>query len=380
MTEPIVVLHVMNEFADGSISRIVERIIQLSDHDRYQWHVGVVKPNGNYTSIYKKLDAKVICFFNSSENKKPIHKNINEYIDTHQVQIVHSHTPRTIIEVWKSLQKKRTKDVTHLATKHLLTRPGDRKYGLLFTLIDILSLYLPDHMVAVSNTMANKIKSYPAIDKDKIISIPNGIPCSEYDQPHLRVIGRKELGISDEEILFGFNGRISRVKRLDDLIYAFSEVHKHYPKTRLVFAGEGELRETLELLTKSLNISDSVIWLGFYSQIPKLLASIDIYIQTSANEGLSLSILEAMSAGKPVITTRVDSACEIIEDGYSGIIIPVGSISAIENALIHIIENPQKGQLLANNGKTSVFQRYNIQNMVSNYLNVYQCLSVGKRP
>ena len=168
------------------------------------------------------------------------------------------------------------------------------------------------------------------------------------------------------------------MKRLDDLIYAFYQVHKDYPNIRLVIAGEGELREALQILTRSFQLENAVIWLGFYNDIPKLLSAVDIYLQTSSNEGLSLSILEAMSAGKPVISTRVTSAQEVIEDGVSGLLVPVGSIPGIATALKRFIEQPTERQTIALNGKQSVEQRFNLEKMVQNYQQLYQTIMSQK--
>ena len=162
MSEPLAILHVMNEFADGSITRIVERIIHLSDADKYRWHVGVVKPGGDCHLMFEALGVKVIRFYDPPGI--PIPSQIRNYIQSQQIQIVHSHTPRTILNVWRALRTVPIMDVYHLATKHLLNQPWDRRYGLIFTMIDLFSLYLPDRLIAVSQTMAEKIKSLPAMN------------------------------------------------------------------------------------------------------------------------------------------------------------------------------------------------------------------------
>jgi glycosyltransferase involved in cell wall biosynthesis len=374
MTEPIPVLHVMNAFVDGSIARIVERIIDCSDRDRFSWHIGVVKPDGDFSTVYEKLGAQVVNFSRSEGENTPQYIKIRKYIKSHGIRIVHSHTPRTIFDVWLSLQKKDGERNYHLATKHLLTTPQDRRYGLIYTLIDLMSLYLPDHIVAVSETMAEKIKSVPGIDKKIITAIPNGIPCDDYFRLPLRDICRKELGIRNEQILIGFTGRISKVKQLDLLLKAFKNTHNRFPQTRLVLAGEGELRESLEALADSLGLTDSVNWLGYYPDIPRLLSAIDIYIQPSVNEGLSLSILEAMAAEKPVISTQVGSASEILQNGISGVLIPPGSAAEIEKALTQMIEQPDERRRLAMNAREFVLKEYNLQKMVDCYYRIYQQL------
>lgn len=366
MSAPISVLHVMNEFQDGSITRIVDRIVKLSDPKIFHWGVGALKPGGKEDVTFKKMDTGVYYFY-STKNET----DLEEILKSGLFQIVHTHTPRSILAVWNCLRHQNLKGVTHVATKHLLTRPRDRKFGLVYSVIDYLSLYLPETLVMVSRSMAVKVKELPAMSRRRVLAIPNGIPCEEYDKPDLRMAVRQKLGLKDEHVVVGFNGRISRVKRLDDLIYAFHQVHKLHPETRLVMAGDGEMRIALELLTRSLGIQEEVIWLGFYQDIPGLLAAVDIYAQTSSNEGLSLSILEAMSAGKPVISTRVDSAAEIIEDGLTGMLIPIGSISALENSLQILVEHPEERSRIGENARKAAYSRYNLDQMVHSYQQLY---------
>lgn len=378
MGDQLSVLHVINEFEDGSIARIVERIISAAGAENYQMHVGAVKPGGSFSGRYETLNARISQFWQTNQDHAPIHLQLKDYIRANQIQIVHSHTPRTITEVWRSQRGNHPSQIKHLATKHLMTKPGDRKFGLVYWLVDLFSLYLPDKVVAVSKTMAMSMMKLPGIKHERICSIPNGIPCLEYDQPHLRAEARKEMGLSDELIVFGFNGRLSRVKRLDDMINAFSIIHQKFPFTRLVLAGEGDERSRLQEHCSKLGIGDSVIWVGFTSQIPRLLAAIDIYIQTSSNEGLSLSILEAMAAGKPVITTRVDSTFEIIQDGVTGVVVPVGSVDQISNGMQFLITHPDQQKAIARNGQLSTCQNFDVQQMADSYLNVYQAMLEDK--
>jgi glycosyltransferase involved in cell wall biosynthesis len=188
--------------------------------------------------------------------------------------------------------------------------------------------------------MGETIYSLPGISREKVTPIPNCIPSDTYFHPELRLEAQQEFQVTDMDLVIGFTGRVSRVKRLDILLQAVRNLSLTYPQIRLLIAGDGELLKTLKAKAESLGIYGMVRWLGFTSDIPKVLAALDIYVQPSINEGLSLSILEAMSAGVPVIATRVGSADEIIKDKKTGILIPPKSISHMEDAIRWMIENP----------------------------------------
>ena len=93
-----------------------------------------------------------------------------------------------------------------------------------------------------------------------------------------------------------------------------------------------------------------------------------------SNEGLSLSILEAMAAEKPVIATNVGSAEELIEDGQTGILVKPGSEKEITSAILNLIRNVDLRNKLAQKGRKYVFDEYNIQKMVDGYCVLYQKL------
>lgn len=380
MPAPISILHIINEFADGSISRIIERIISHAEVGRYKWYVGSIKDHATFEKPFIDLGASTIHFGQMNGSRENIHKRIARFMEENHIQIIHSHTPRTIFSAWqvcKNIGFTGNSRVKHLATKHLLTTPSDRKYGLIFSLFDYLMLYPPDHLSPVSRRMGETIYSLPGISREKVTPIPNCIPSDTYFHPELRLEAQQEFQVTDMDLVIGFTGRVSRVKRLDILLQAVRNLSLTYPQIRLLIAGDGELLKTLKAKAESLGISGMVRWLGFTSDIPKVLAALDIYVQPSINEGLSLSILEAMSAGVPVIATRVGSADEIIKDKKTGILIPPKSISHMEDAIRWMIENPDLRIEMAKNAREHIEQEYCVEKMVTQYYQIYEKLAVN---
>ncbi|MDD5368281.1 MAG: glycosyltransferase family 4 protein [Anaerolineaceae bacterium] len=371
---PVLVLHAMNNCADGSITRIVERIIGCLGNRDFEWHVGGVKGLGESSGAIRNQGVTVIDFSSTPYQPQPSWQKIRRYVSDHRIQIIHSHTPRTIFEVGLALTmpgpRLRT-PVVHVATKHLLTTPQDRSRGHWYTWVDRLTLYIPDCIVPVSNTMAREAMSLPGMWRKQVVPIPNGIPVEDYNHAWERESSRKELGIDPGAIAIGFTGRIAQVKRLDLLIEAFASLHHQYPNACLIIAGEGELSIPLQQLASRLGIPGAVRWTGFCKHIPRLLAALDIYVQPSVNEGLSLSILEAMAAGIPVIATRVGAAEEILQDGCSGILIEPGSASAIRQALLCLLQEPKERILLANAARQIVKDRFSLQLMTDSYRDLY---------
>jgi len=370
----IAILHLMNAVGDSSIGRIIQRLVRYSGDQEYSWHVGGLRGPGNMGLDFSGLGTQVVDFSDQTIGSGNLIGRIREYIANHQVKIVHTHSPLAILKAARALAGARYTTM-HLATVHLLYAPGDRRWGLLYALLHRFTLYLPDHLVAVSQKMGRQIAAYPGIKASRVTAIQNAIDCESYYLPGQRDDCRSEFGLAPDSPLIGYMGRIEKMKRLDLLLHAFVPVLARHPQARLMIIGEGKSKPELEAIAERLGISHAVIWTGFRQDIARLLAAMDVYVQPSANEGLSLSILEAMAAGKPVIATDVGGAHEVITDQQTGILVRSGSSSAIGAAIMELLDHPQKRSALAQAGRNRVVQQFGVQQMVDAYQRVYHELA-----
>ena len=360
----------MNSFVDLSVTRIVLRLIDHLGSRTISWHVGAVSSLGDMQIAFEGLGCRVIDFTNAGTANP--RRSIRRYIREHDIDIVHTHTPRTIVDV--SLALLGVDQVTHVATKHLLNARSDRRWGVAYTLLDRLTLYPPDVLVPVSSTMRDQIISQPLIDKRKVVLIRNAIPIGDF-RPGDRAAARLELGLGADANVLGYAGRIDKVKRIDLLLQAFRQVYEQREKAHLVIAGEGNLKGEMEALASALGISHAVRWPGFHRNMPRLLAAIDVYVQSSVNEGLSLSILEAMAAEKAVVATNVGAAKEVIADGETGFLVPPGSSTAIATAVIALLDDPERRAAISRAARAHVESEFDLRKMVDQYGAVYARLA-----
>jgi len=165
---------------------------------------------------------------------------------------------------------------------------------------------------------------------------------------------------------------MEKVKRLDVLLRAFAQVLARHPRARLLMIGEGELRPELEALATSLGVSRAVIWPGFRRDIPRLLAAMDVYVQPSANEGLPLSILEAMAAGKPIVATRIKGVVELIEHEVTGLLVSLGNREALVAAILRLLEDGSLAERVGRVARSRVADRFGLQRMVKAYDALYR--------
>jgi glycosyltransferase involved in cell wall biosynthesis len=163
------------------------------------------------------------------------------------------------------------------------------------------------------------------------------------------------------------------VARLDEqkgqryLLEAAAQV----PQARFVLAGDGPLRTSLEAQARSLGLEQRVKFLGYRSDIPDLLAGCDVFVLPSLYEGLPLSILEAMSAGKPVIATQIGGTDEAVIPNETGLLIPPADPAALAAAIRKLLDDRPFARRLALAGQARVECEFSAATMVQRVTNVY---------
>ncbi len=228
--------------------------------------------------------------------------------------------------------------------------------------------FLTRKVVAVGNTVANTHK--PFFPKDKLLVVPN--PVNKAGE--LSAMGRKALreeisGDSCRKIALAI-GRLIMQKGYSELISAFALVHKRHADVILAFAGDGYLREELEEQARSLGLDGSVRFLGYREDILNLLGASDIYVNSSHWEGLSVAMLEAMSAGVPVLATTVGDAPYLLADGR-GMLVPSGDVEAFARGFSSLLEDPGMLKSLGEKGRAYVEEHYSVDAWLDALLQIY---------
>ncbi len=139
----------------------------------------------------------------------------------------------------------------------------------------------------------------------------------------------------------------------------------------MLIVGDGPLREDLEELAKNLEIEHHVIFTGFRTDIPNILGFLDIFVMSSMWEGLGLSAIEAMLAGKPVVASNVDGLPEVVLDQETGILVPPGEPKVLADAICTLLDSPEKRREMGEKGRQRAIRHFNIDKMVRDYEEFY---------
>ena len=149
------------------------------------------------------------------------------------------------------------------------------------------------------------------------------------------------------------------------------EAAAQIPEAQFVLTGDGPLRASLEAQARSLGVEERVKFLGYRSDIADLLANCDVFVLPSLYEGLPLSILEAMSAGKPVIATHIGGTDEAVIANETGLLVPPADSAALAAAIRSVLADRPLAQRLAAAGYTRVEQEFSAAKMVQQVIAVY---------
>jgi glycosyltransferase involved in cell wall biosynthesis len=156
------------------------------------------------------------------------------------------------------------------------------------------------------------------------------------------------------------------------LIDAAAIVVRQIPDARFVIAGEGELRHALERQIRDRHLEKHVILLGFRPDVLSLHKVFDVFVMSSVTEGLGTSLLDAMACGKPVVATEAGGIPEVVEDGLTGLLVPVRDPEAMAAAIIRLLHDAGLRRQMGEAAILSVRERFSVERMVLDTLRVYQ--------
>ena len=164
--------------------------------------------------------------------------------------------------------------------------------------------------------------------------------------------------------------RLTAEKDVQNLLRAVRQVVDVLPQFRLEIAGDGPCRAELERLAAELGIGDRVRFLGEVRDVPALLARARLFVLPSQTEGISLTILEAMASGLPVVTTKVGGNPEIVESG-TGVLVPPRDPAALAHGILRVAGNPDEALFLGRAARRRVETHFDVRKMVAQYAAVY---------
>jgi glycosyltransferase involved in cell wall biosynthesis len=222
--------------------------------------------------------------------------------------------------------------------------------------------------IAVSREDRRRMIEIEGIDPDDVTFIPNGIPAPP---PPSGADVRAELGIAPDAPLIGTVSALHPQKALDVLLRATAALVGQFPGLKVLIAGEGDRRFALEDLATELGLEDTVMFLGVRTDVPDVLAALDIAVSSSDFEGSPLSVMEYMEAARPVVATRVGGVPDLIDDGVHGRLVEPQDPEAFAAAVAELLRDPERAREMGRRGQQRRREEFDIDVMVKRLEELY---------
>jgi len=296
--------------------------------------------------------------------------NVASMLKKRGIGLIHSHGYKP--SVYGFIMSKLS-HIEIMATCHLWFEPesGPLKMRIMIALEKIFYKYFPK-IITVSEPIKQVLVDNK-IDANRVNVIPNGVDV--LDSTTLNGSGiRSELNIKDTTMLILNSGRLAKQKAQWVLIEAAKLLTEKGFDFHLVIVGEGGKKKELVQLINKYKLNDKVSLLGFRSDIPDFLAASDCFALPSIDEGMPMSLLEAVSIKTPVICTSVGDIPKLIDHKNDGLIIPMNEPEKLAESIQYLSENKLEGREMAESAKLKLINKYSSEAMAKNYNLIYSQL------
>lgn len=227
--------------------------------------------------------------------------------------------------------------------------------------VDKMALRLCRTVIVVSESIMFEL-GRRGINSSRLAFIPNAVstPCGVTD---LRASGEEKrcsLGISQQELVVGYLGRLSEEKGVKYLIEAIAKLREAACPVTLLIIGDGPERQTLEQKVRASGLESKVIFAGFKTDIENWIPTFDIFTLPSLTEGTPMALLEAMAFGVPVIATSVGGVPSVVTDGVNGLLVPPGNAQALSEKIQLLKDTPELKSKLVRAGAVTIKENYGV--------------------
>ena len=308
---------------------------------------------------------------------------------------------RALVSLWRLMRRERPDIVhTHTAKAGFIGRLAARLSGVpvvvhtfhghvfrgyfgaaqtqIYLAMERLAARLSDLILTPGERIRTDLLRYRIAAPEKIKVVPLGLPLENLaDITAYRGRLRRDLGFSDNEKLVGIVGRLVPIKRHEVFLEAARLVTDTAPLTRFVIVGDGERRSKLETLARDLGLGDNVRFTGWRRDLPLIYADLDVLVMSSSNEGTPVSIIEALAAGVPVVSTSVGGVPDLLRDGELGRLVPPEDPRALAAAILKASENKSEPDLAR--AREWAHCQYNSARLVGDMRALYEGLCDGLR-
>lgn len=356
------VMQLVLSLAPGGTERLVIEIVRAL-RPRVDSVVCCLDEPGGWADELRVINVPVIALGRRPGFHPQLSRRLSAIMRQHDVEVVHCHhySPYVYGVLAAAMSGVRVVFTEHGRLSDAQPSPKRRLIN------PLLSMY-PGPVFAVSENLKQFMvaEGFPA---RRIEVVYNGVAVGDRPTAAERDAARSDLGIGRDAFVVGAVGRLDPVKNLSAMLRARQSLSDTLPSSRVVIVGDGPERSSLEATATALGIAPSVVFTGYRNDVRRLMAAFDVYVNCSLYEGVSLTILEAMSSELPVVASRVGGNPEVVINGETGAV--VDGPEQIAAALHRLADDPTMRRRFGEAGRRRVEQRFSMHTMVERYARSY---------
>ena len=356
------VLHVVYSFLLGGSELLARSLIQaLPEYSHGALSIDLAGP---LRQEFEDLGARTWCAHRDQGSFFQATRTVRTALTEFRPDVVHTHHLHQLVHAFLPCMLKGA-PIVH--TEHERFSLGSPRHQALLR----LCAYSCQAVTGVDDSVAAFLSETVRIPNRKLHVIRNGVDVAKFANA---AADRQTLGLGSRSPVLGVVARLHPVKGHSVLLQAFVGVKSRFPNAALLIVGDGEERANLAELAKRLGIDASVLFLGSRRDIPELMAAMDVVVLPSFEEGLPLSLLEAMAAAKPIVATDVGAVSTVIRDGETGLLVPPNDAGAITEAVIRLLSHAELQGALSTSAHGLAVDRYSIDRTAEAYDRIYASL------
>ncbi len=366
MENKINVLHLTFDMRIGGTEQVIKNLVSNVDHDRINASILCIEePIGPFGLQLIDKGIRINSFQRKGGFNVQLIIKIRAFIKDNNIDVLHCHqyTP-WVYGVFSSIFTK----TLVIFTEHGRFYPDSStwKRKLINPILSIFTAYT----TAISKATKDALVEYENIPEKAINVVYNGIYPLEI-KPKAVISLKKSLLIPDTHKVIGTIARFDMIKNHIMMLKAFSQVLKTYTNVMLIIVGDGDERSNIEACIKKLKLTENVILTGYKKEPENYLALMDIYLLSSFSEGTSMTLLEAMSIGKPMVVTDAGGNSEVVKHGYNGYVTKNDDAEHFAKSIEKLLVAPKLKVKYGLNSNKRFQEFFDVSKMTTQYETMY---------
>jgi len=235
-----------------------------------------------------------------------------------------------------------------------------------------------DRVVTISEGI-RRVLIAEGVEQRRLICVPSAVDTLQYRRERDTEWFRQAFDIGAGQPVLGMIAQLIPRKGHRVALDALHELRDRQPDVRLILFGRGPEEAELRQRVRELRLDANVTFAGFRDDLPRVLPNLDVVVHPASMEGLGVSLLQAAACEVPVVATPVGGIPEIVVDGETGRLVPVGDAAALADVLGRLLVDPEERQRLGRGGRRRAVDRFSMNAMVEGNLEVYEGVLSGRR-